>query len=296
MKVHSQAWSAAAIVLVLLGSLVVPGSLGASDSEDLTSGVFPRNGHAAVKVDWSGVGEVMLWLNYSTSPGGTAHGVAFVRPDGTTVSVLAVESGILGTDDCAVVETTLTGSIARSCEPSIVQRVVFGDGAWGGLGIVVSEEDGDEPGVWTLITWRALREGWEAPASWSLTSTPGQAELLGAATGDRAMYATARDLESGETAGATFAGAYASANMGSRVSFQTQGALIASIRPDQFGSPLGMTLHGPLGSQTCPCTFSSPLPSAELPAGEYVVEATRAGAGRQHREASVIMVDVTLPN
>lgn len=295
MKVHSQAWSAVAIVLVVLGSLVVPGSVGASDSEDLTSGVFPRNGHAAVKVDWSGVGEVRLMLNFSTSPGGTAHGVAFVQPDGTTTSVIARESGILGSDDCVIVEATLTGSAVRSCEPSMVQRLVFGDGSWGGLGIVVGEEFGDQPGVWTLITWRALREGWEAPASWSLTATPGQAELLGVATGDRAVYATARDLEGGEVAGVTFAGAYASANIGSGVSFRTEGALIASIKSDQLGSPVGMTLHGPLGSQACPCAFSSPLPSAQLPPGGYFVEASRAGAGQQHREASVIMVDVTLP-
>lgn len=295
MNRHSQSRSAATIVLVMLGALVVPGSMAASESEELLSGAIPRNGHVAIKVDWSGTGELTLMLNYWTSPGGTAHGVAFVRPDGTTWSLTGTGSGILGTDDCVIVRTELTGSIEESCEASKVQRLVYGEGGWNGLGIVVNEEDGDQPGVWTLIAWRALREGWEAPSSWTLTSTPGQAELLGATTGNRAVYATARDLEGEDVVGVTFAGAYASANVNSRVSFHVEGTLIGAVTSDRLGLPLGLTLRGPLGSQSCPCTFASPLPSPQLPPGEYVVEATRAGAGQQHREAFVVMVDVTLP-
>lgn len=298
MNRHSQSWSAVALAGLVLALGVVPGSA-ASEAHPAPSGTLPGSGYVAVQVAWTGVGEVRLELVSAERPGGMSHGTAFVRPDGSTSAVIGYGAGRLGSDDCTVVRTAVTDPLSEGCEPSAAQEMVFGpeDEGSSSIAIIVSEGDGDAPGVWTLVVYHAYRAAWPGPGAWSLTFTPGQAEVLGVTTGEDALLATPADFEGQNAVGLSRAGAFVSANVGSTLGFHVDGALLGSLRPDLMGGTTpGMTLDGPAGTLTCGCAFFSPLPTPEAPPGDYVVRLDRAAAGHQaFTEATVIVVDVELP-
>lgn len=292
---HSQAWSAVAMASMVLALVVVPGLSSATNTVPVLSGTLPGSGYVAVKVDWRGVGDLMLELNLGEAPGAKSNGVAVVGPDGTYLAMIAQSSGVLGNADCVVVRTHATGSIQDSCEPSTMQRVVFPpDGEGGRVAIMVSERDGDVAGVWTLVAWQAFRPQWQKPGHWTLT---GDGDVVGVTTSDRAFVVTAPDFENGHALSASFAGAFVSANVESSFAFEIEHTLFGFMRPDGFtGKTPGMSLNGPLGSRSCACEFFSAMPSHDGPPGAYVVELDRVGGGLQlGTEATVFVMDLKLP-
>lgn len=292
--IHSRSWSAVAIVSVLVGVIGAPSSLGAAEAPLALSGVLPGSGYVAVKVDWSGEGDLTLELQSSPSPGSKSHGVTVVRPDGSTWTLVLQGSGILGNADCVIVRTDATGSVQDACEPSAMQRVVFPPGRGTRVAITVSEAEGDAAGVWTLVAWQAFRPGAESAGSWTLA---GDGAVLGVTMSDRAFVLTAPDFEGGTAASGSFAGAFVSVHAGSTAAFEVHDTLFGLFKADDAsGRTPGMTLHGPLGTQTCLCRFLSPLPSPDAAPGEYVVELNRVGAGLQSTtEATVFVLDLRLP-
>lgn len=299
MRRHSQAWSAAAIASILLVLGVVSGSSTATEVNPPLSGVLPGSGYVAVKVAWNGVGNVTLDLDYGAGPGSRSYGVAYVRPDGTTWSAIFGSFGILGTNDCLIVRTDATGSVEDECHAATVQNIVFPrpEGTTGSIGIVVNEEDGDPAGVWTLVVWQAQRPEHQRAGPWSLTFTPGTAEVLGVTVSDKAYVATSVDFEGGQAVGASNLGLFAFANVGSRYSLHIENTLFGVMVPGwKTENAPGLDLHGPLGIQPCQCSFLSPLPTPGAPPGEYVLELNRVAAGVESgMETWVFALDLTLP-
>ena len=298
MRSHSQVWPAVALASLMLALVALPGSSSAAETGPVLSGTLPGNGYVVVQVDWNGVGEVELYLMSGGAPGGMSHGVAYIRPDGSTWSALGTSSGLIGNDECVILRTGPTGALSEGCGPSTAQRLVFGPPGSSGIGIVLREADGDAPGVWTLVVYQAYRPAWETAGTWTLKFEPGDAEVLGVRTSDRAFFATTADFEGGDALGVSGAGAFVSANVGSTIDFHVEGALLGSFRPDQVsGQTPGMTLEGPVGAVSCGCTFFSPLPTPEAPPGDYTVRLDRVAAGHQAlTEANVFVVDILLPS
>lgn len=299
MESHSQAWSAVAIAGILLALVVVPGSSSAMEARHPREGILPGSGYVAVKVDWSGVGDVKLELNYGSTAEGMSFGAAFIRPDGTTWSVVHLPSGLLGSHDCVTIRTDATGTLGDACDASAAQEAVFptGDDATGSVAIILSQNDGDASGVWTLILWQAYRADAQRGGAWTLEMPPGQGEILGVTSGDRAFYGTTKDFRDGQAIAASAAGAFASVNLGSHFAFHIEDVFLGVVMPDTVTSNTpGMVLHGPLGAESCTCTFLAPVPTAEAPPGDYVVELTRATGGHQgFTEAIVFALDLRLP-
>lgn len=299
MRRHSQAWSAVALAGLVLALGLVPASSVAAEAAPALSGVLPGSGYVAAKVDWSGTGSVKLQLNYGAAPGGMSYGVAFVRPDGTTWTAIFGSFGILGTNDCIIARSDVTGTIQDSCEPAMVQELVFPqpEGVTGRIAVTVTEDDGDAPGVWTLVVWQAQRAEHQRAGPWSLSFAPGTAEVLGITVSDKAYLATSIDFKGGHAAGASHLGLFAFANVGSRYSLHIENTLFGLMVPGwKTDDAPGLDLHGPLGIQACQCTFSSPLPTPEAPPGDYVLELNRVAAGQESgMETWVFALDLALP-
>lgn len=292
-------WSAAAVVLIALGALVIPAPAGASEATPVLSGVLPGSGYVATKVDWTGVGDVKLELEYGATSEGMSFGAALIRPDGGTWSVIHLLSGLLGSDDCLIVRADATETIQESCEASVAQRAVFPvpEDATGSVAMIVSEDDGDMPGVWTLVVWQAYRADSQRPGAWTLDFDAGEGNVVGFTTGDRAYFGTTQDFRDGQAVAASAAGAFASVNLDSHFAFHIDDVFMGIVTPDSVTSDTpGMVLRGPLGSESCSCTFLQPIPTAEAPPGDYVVELTRAAGGHQaFMDALVFALDLRLP-
>lgn len=292
-------WPAAAVILIALGGLVIPAPAGASETTPVLSGILPGSGYVATKIDWTGVGDVKLELKYGATSEGMSFGAALIRPDGGTWSVIHLPSGLLGSHDCLIVRGDATGTVQDSCEASAAQQVVFpaGEDATGSVAVIVSEDDGDPAGTWTLVLWQAYRADSQRAGVWNLEIEPGQGSVLGSTTGDRAFYGTTKDFRDGQAIAASAAGAFASVNVDSHFEFHIEDVLFGIVTPDTVtrNTP-GMTLHGPLGAESCTCTFLAPVPTAEAPPGDYVVELARASGGHQgFTEAIVFALDLRLP-
>lgn len=304
MRVHSQAWSAAAIVIVLLG-VAAPSSIGTSGLPVVLSGSMQGGGYVAVKLDYEATGAVKLELSSIGCESGCVMGATFIDPDGSEFSSVATLRGIAGKGDCVILRSPTAGDIASACTESPVQHAWFSAREQVGLshGVsvtgTISPDLGDPAGAWTMLVWIGFRPNQQAPTSWTLSFAAEDASILGVATGDRAWYASTSDFRDGTAAGVSWAGGFVSVDDGSRLALDVQDRLMGLMKTDSFGlsTPAGgMVFHGPRGAETCSCFLWNATGTGMVGRGSYDLTLTRVAAGHQGwTDVEVALVDPQLP-
>lgn len=302
MKRHSQAWSAAAVAIVLLG-VATPGSMGASQAPVALSGTMPGSGYVAVKLDFAGGAPVELRITAEGCRAGCAFGGTMIHPSGATFSAVLTLPGTLGNGDCLVVRSPDVGQDLHDCHESIgygpyydVLRQVGGSSRvsfWNRI------DAGDTPGVWTLLVWMAFKADQQSPTSWQLAMAPQAATILGVTSGDRAWYAAASDFQEGTALLVSQGGAFASANVGSRLPLKVENTLIGIMKTDSWTPPSpagGLTFRGPDFTQTCSCwLWNFTGPNAVGP-GVYDLSLDRVAGGHQgYTDVRIVLIDPRLP-
>lgn len=304
MKRHSQAWSAVALMVVLLG-VGAPGSMGASQLPVVLSGDMPASGYVVAKIEYLGGGPVELSISTPGCEGGCAYGGSILGPDGSVLSSIIVSSGVLGDEDCVIARSPALGAERADCESSAAQQVVrtaarsMGPGGkrfWD----TIDSAEGDDPGVWTLVVWMAFRTGEQSPTSWDLSFAPGVASVLGVTTGDRAWYASTQDFQGGTGLMVSRAGAFLSAHSGAHLQIDVEDRLFGMMSTDGLGTDTpvgGLTFRGPFGARTCTCFLWNLSGPEMVQPGSYDLTLDRVAAGHQAlTDVEIALVDLKFPD
>lgn len=305
MKRHSQAWSAIALTIVLLG-VAVPSSMGATQPPAAMSGTLPGGGYAAVKLNYAGGGPVDLSIATEGCEAGCAFGGTMIAPDGSQLASVLIAWGPVGSEDCVLVRSPDLGQDTNTCHASQAQHLYFeavrhvgGSSHIEFWNEIDSNRWGDAPGVWTLLVWMAFKSNQQSATSWKLSFNPGVASIVGIETGDRAWYASASDFGGGTGLVLSQSGAFVSAHAGSRLGLSVENRLIGLMTTDFFGTATavgGLTFRGPDFTRTCSCWLWNATGPNSVPPGSYELNLTRAAAGHQGwTDVQIILVDPRLP-
>lgn len=302
MKRHSQAWSAVAMAVVLLG-VAAPGSMGASPAPVALSGTMPGSGYVALKVDSSGEGPVELRISTEGCRTSCAFGGTLISPTGSTFASVWLSPGTLGTEDCLVVRSPHLGQDVDDCHTSVAYEpyydVVGQFGQTGRLSFWSRIDEGDPAGIWTLLVWMAFKADDQAPISWEVRMAPQDATILGVTSGDRAWFATASDFQGGSAVLASGLGAFASANVGSHLQLTVENTLVGVMSTDDWTPPSpasGLTFRGPDFIRTCSCALWDLTGPEAVGPGSYDLSLDRVGGGHQaYMDVRIALVDPRLP-
>lgn len=302
MKRHSQTWSAAAMAIVLLG-VAAPGSMGASQPPVALSGSMPGGGYVAVKLDFAGGSPVELRITTEGCKTGCAFGGSMISPSGSTFSIVFTLPGTLGNEDCLVVRSPEAGQDLHDCRIGVgygpYYNVVGRVGQTGAISLWTTIDADDTPGVWTLLVWIAFKANQQAPTSWALTMEPPVATIIGVTSGDRAWYASVSDFQEGTAILASQAGAFASANVGSRLSLTVENTLIGIMSTDDWTPPSpasGLTFRGPDFIRTCSCSLWNLTGPEAIGPGSYDLNLNRVAGGHQgYTDVRIVLIDPRLP-
>lgn len=288
--------------IVLLG-VMAPGSMGASEPPVALSDTMPGGGYVAVKLDYAGGGPVELGITTEGCEAGCALGGSLISPDGSTLSAVLVARGPVGIEDCLVVRSPDAGQDTYDCQESVGQGLYWsaagqvGQSSW--ITFWNRIDAGDTPGVWTLLVWMAFKDDQASPTSWQLAMRSHDARVIGVASGDRAWYATVSDFEEGTAILASQAGAFASANLGSRMHLTVENTLIGLMKTDSYtpaSAASGLTFRGPDFERSCSCYLWDLTGPDAIGAGTYEVNLNRVAGGHQaFTDLTIVLVDPRLP-